>query len=40
MLTYGLFGLFLVIGPGPIKVLVAGALAYATAMTARGFVRA
>ena len=40
LLSYGLFGLFLVIGPGPIKVLVAGALLYATVMTTRGFARA
>lgn len=40
LLSYGLFGLFLVIGPGPIKVIVAGALLYATVMTTRGFARA
>jgi hypothetical protein len=40
MLFYGLFGLLLVVGPMPIKVLAAGAMAYVTAMTARGFARA
>lgn len=40
LLFYGLFGLFLVIGSGPIKVLVAGVMVYATAMTTRGFTRA
>lgn len=40
LLFYGLFWLFLVIGPGPVKVLVAGAMLYATAMTTWGFTRA
>jgi hypothetical protein len=40
LLMYGLFGLLLVIGPGPIRVIAAGALVYATVMTARGFNRA
>ena len=40
MLVYGLLGLFLVIGPVHIKVLFAGAMAYVTAMTVRGFARA
>jgi len=40
LLFHGLFGLFLVIGPGPIRVLVAGAMVYATVMTGRGFIRA
>jgi hypothetical protein len=40
MLFYGLFGLFLVVGPIHIKVLFAAAMAYVTAMTVRGFARA
>jgi hypothetical protein len=40
MLFYGIFGLLLIVGPMHIKVLVAGAMAYVTAMTARGFARA
>jgi hypothetical protein len=40
MLFYGLFGLLLVVGPMHIKVLAAGATAYVTAMTVRGFARA
>jgi hypothetical protein len=40
LMMYGLFGLFVVIAPGPIKVIATGALLYATVMTARGFARA
>lgn len=40
MLFYGLFGVLLVVGPMHIKALVAGALAYATAMMAWGFAHA
>ncbi len=40
MLVYGLFGIILVVGPTHIKVLVAGVMAYATAMTVWGFARA
>jgi hypothetical protein len=40
MLFYGIFGLFLVVGPMHIKVLVAGVMAYVTAMLVWGFVRA
>ena len=40
MLAFGLFGIFIVIGPMPIKVLMFGALAYATVRTAWGFAHA
>ncbi len=40
MLFYGIFGLLLIAGPMHIKVLMAGAMAYVTAMTVRGFARA
>lgn len=40
MLFYGIFGIILVVGPTHIKVLVAGVMAYATAMTVWGFARA
>ncbi len=40
LLFYGIFGLILVIGPVHIKVLFAGAMAYVTAMTVKGFARA
>lgn len=39
LLFYGMFSLFVVIGAPPIKVLMAGAMAYATIMTIRGFAR-
>jgi hypothetical protein len=40
LLFYGLFGVFVVIGPPPIKVLMAAAMLYATVMTIWGFARA
>ena len=40
MLFYGIFGIILILSPTHIKVLVAGVLAYATAMSVRGFARA
>ncbi len=39
LLFYGLFGLFVVLGPPPIKVLMAAAMLYATVMTIWGFAR-
>jgi hypothetical protein len=40
MLFYGIFGIILVVGPTHIKVLVAGVMAYGTAMSVWGFARA
>ena len=40
MLGFGLFGVFIVIGSMFVKLLVFGALAYATVRTVQGFVRA
>ena len=40
LLLFGLFGVFVVVGPMPVKLLVAGAMAYAAARTVWGLARA
>jgi hypothetical protein len=40
LIAYGMFGFFIVIGAPTVKVMCAGALAYATVMTIRGFWKA
>ena len=40
MLCYGMFGIFVATGPAYLKLLLAGALAYATIMVVLGFARA